>query len=429
MLIGAISWVETAKDVGLPVRKSHNAPDTPAMGIFTIDSMIDNAGLRLSANKAYLPLSTVNERRNRLTLCTGTVATKLKLSDDGRVVEGVYLVDASPNKKNSRQCLVKARREVIATGGALFSPQLLMLSDIGPRQELEAHSIAVAKHLPGVGSNLMDHTSIGVTIEIEPRDSYNGLVNPLFVLWQIILWLVFRTGLFSSTTTKECIWVRSGAISDETMQVSDVDENAHSNLDGRDIKNIPDIELILSSSSLYYKPRLGKGYFGVLAVLAQPFSRGKIMLKSDDPLQSPSMHYPYIQHEQDWMVARKAVRFSMHLLERFRKQGYPFKASWQNAPGMKTDSVEGSWRDVSDEEIDEFVRKGASSGLHPTSTCRMGTEAEGGVVGQDLKVHGFKNLRVADASSFPTIPSAHPVAAVYMVAERCADFIKKEYSS
>ncbi|KAL3299927.1 choline dehydrogenase [Colletotrichum asianum] len=114
----------------------------------------------------------------------------------------------------------------------------------------------------------------------------------------------------------------------------------------------------------------------------------------------------------------------MNYVETFRKSKYPFNSTWHIAPGVQRGSMEG----ISDEEMDRFLRERLLNFYHPTSTFCMGLEKDGAVVGQDLKVHGFKNLRIADASVFPRVTSAHTTAPVYMVAERCADFIKNDRS-
>ncbi|KAM0331267.1 hypothetical protein ACHAQA_002937 [Verticillium albo-atrum] len=420
-------WDQTAEDVGLPIGGDLNDPNVPAMGIYNIDIMIDQEGRRLSSQLAYLPKSVATQRQAHLTICGGAVATKLEVAQDGNTVTGVYIVDGE-SKGTSRQCLVKAKREVIVCCGALFSPQVLMLSGIGPRKQLEKHSIPVVRDAPGVGANLKDHVSFGVAFEVLPSDSYIYLMRPLVAIWHFIMFSIFKTGFFSSVTTKQCIFIRSGAIDDATMQVVPFDDEKNDNLDASRQENVPDIEYILCGHSLDEEFTKSKGYYGLYTTLAQPFSTGRIELASDDPLANPKMYHPFITDDRDWLVARKAARFAMHFIERFRTTGYPFETVWHRAPGLKAGTTEGSWRDATDEEIDAFVKKRIASTLHATSTCRMAKEAEGGVVGQDLKVHGFRNLRVADASVFPMILSAHTVAATYMVAERCADFVKSEWS-
>lgn len=107
-----------------------------------------------------------------------------------------------------------------------------------------------------------------------------------------------------------------------------------------------------------------------------------------------------------------------------KKSGYPHKASLFQAPNAGTNR---NWRELSDEEIDEFAMAHITSAFHLGGSCRMAKEEDGGVVDDELRVYGFRNLRIADASVFPELPSAHIMAPIYMVAEQCADFIKKPW--
>jgi choline dehydrogenase-like flavoprotein len=159
-------------------------------------------------------------------------------------------------------------------------------------------------------------------------------------------------------------------------------------------------------------------------------------------------------HIEDIKVARLAVRMSMRLAEEFQNL-YPFSAPIAFAPGNELHAlsewekeVDGksspasvempipqspqppkTWKDATDDEIDDYMRRVAHTALHFSSTCPMGTDEKNGVVDQELRVFGFDNLRIADASVFPKIPSAHTMAPVLMVAERCADFIKSTWDS
>ncbi|KAL2759295.1 hypothetical protein ACRALDRAFT_1047303 [Sodiomyces alcalophilus JCM 7366] len=385
-------------------------------------------GHRLSAMEAYLPASLARERRGHLFVCTGVAATRVVIDQDTSSVTGVRIIDVEA-KGTAREYLVKAKREVVVSCGALFTPQLLMLSGIGPRDELEVHGIPVVRHLPGVGANLSDHVAFGLSCEVKPSDSYIQLAKPWIFLWHLLLFVLFRTGLLASPPTKQCIWVRSDAIDDETMQVraGGGGENKHDNLDASRVENIPDIEYMMIATPFSHDYSWRGGYAGLFATLARPFSRGRISLASDDPLALPKLHHPFITDPRDWAVARKAARFGIRLFERLRTKGYPSAMPWFNAPGMKRGSTEGGWRDASDDDIDSYIRKFLNASLHVTSSCRMADEADDGVVGQDLRVHGFRNLRVADASVFPALTSAHTVAPTFLVAERCADFIKKDW--
>ncbi|ROT43834.1 choline dehydrogenase [Sodiomyces alkalinus F11] len=428
-------WAGAAEDLGIPAQTDGNDPQAPAMGIFNIDLMVTRDGHRLSAMDAYLPTSLARERRGRLFVCTGVAATRLVIDQDTSRVTGVRIVDVE-SKGTAREYLVKAKREVVVCCGALFTPQLLMLSGIGPKEELEAHNIPVIHDLPGVGANLSDHVAFGLSCEVKPSDSYTQLVKPWVFLWHLLLFLLFKTGLLASTPTKQCIWVRSDAIDDATMQVQTRavrtndkgGEIQHDNLDASRVENIPDIEYMIIAAPFSHDYSWSRGYSGLFATLARPFSRGRIALASDDPLALPKLYHPLITDPRDWAVARKAARFGIRLFERVRTKGYPSTMPWFNAPGMKRGSTEGSWGDVSDEDIDAYIRKFLNASLHVTSSCRMAEEADGGVVGQDLRVHGFQNLRVADASVFPALTSAHTVAPTFLVAERCAGFIKQDWN-
>lgn len=112
-----------------------------------------------------------------------------------------------------------------------------------------------------------------------------------------------------------------------------------------------------------------RAYYGLFTTLAQPHFRGRVALASDDPSALPKMHHPYVTDERDRLITRKGARFAMHVIDRFRTKGYPFQTVWHRAPDMKPGNMEGSWRDATDEEIDEFVRKRIDSALHATSTC------------------------------------------------------------
>ncbi|EEY23918.1 choline dehydrogenase [Verticillium alfalfae VaMs.102] len=354
------------------------------------------------------------KRQGHLTICGGAVATRLEVNQDGSEVTGVYVVDGT---HPARKCLMR-----------IVLHRTNLSSGIGPKPQLAKHNIPVIRDMPGVGANLKDHISFGVAFEVLPSDSWIYLLRPLVAIWSFLVFVIFKTGYFASITTQYCIFIRSGAIDDETMEVKHFDTQKNSTLDAHRQENIPDIEYILCGHSMDEDYDKQKGYYSLYVTLLQPFSSGHIELASDDPLTNPKMYHPFVTDDRDWAVTRKATRFAMHFIERFRTTGYPFEAVWHRAPGVRAGTTQGSWRDATDAEIDKFVKKRIRSTLHATSTCRMAKEEEGGVVGQDLKVHGFRNLRVADASVFPRLPSAHTVAATYMVAERCADFVKTERS-
>ncbi|OHW92266.1 choline dehydrogenase [Colletotrichum incanum] len=430
MLFAIDAYIQKAAgDMNLPVRDDANDPSAPAMGLFTIDCMIDKFGYRHSALSAYLPKSKVLERETRLTLCTGVVATRLKTSADGTEATGVYILDHL-DKRPGRECLVKANREVIVCCGTHLTPQFLMLSGIGPKEHLAKHKIPLVRDMPGVGADLQDHVAFSIAFQVRLVDSYIRMFNPLIGLWHFILFLLFKTGMLATSGARLCAWFRTDTVEESTMTVKHrgnaVDET-HDNTNALRPENVPDVELLFVNAAYGFEK--GKGYSAFQTTLVQPFSRGRIELASSDPLKHPKVFHHYITDARDWAAARRAARFSMNYVERFRQTNYPFNSTWHLAPGVKAGSVEGSWRDVTDEQIDAYIKEGLLNFYHATSTCRMALEEENGVVGQDLRVHGFKNLRIADASVFPKVTSAHTAAPVYMLAERCADFIKSDWKA
>ncbi|OHE92230.1 choline dehydrogenase [Colletotrichum orchidophilum] len=402
---GLDSIQKAAGDMNIPVQDDGNDPNAPAMGLFTTDIMIDKYGYRHSSLAAYLPRSTVHEREGKLTICTGVVATKVQTNTDGTEATGVYILDHL-NKS--------------PPGNA---------SGIGPKEQLAKHDIPLVRDMPGVGADLQDHVTFSIAFHTRLIDSYLRMFNPLIGIWHFILFLLFKTGMLATSGARLCAWFHTSTIDEPTMTIKHYGngtDDKHDNTDALRPENVPDIELLFINAS--YDFEKGKGYCAFQTTLVQPFSRGRIELASSDPLAHPKVFHHYITDPRDWAAARKAARFSMKYVERFRQTDYPFNSTWHLAPGVKARTMKGGWRDVTDEQIDAYIRERLLNIYHATSTCRMGTGEEDSVVGQDLKVHGFKNLRIADASVFPKVTSAHTVAPTYMVAERCADFIKSDWA-
>lgn len=153
-----------------------------------------------------------------------------------------------------------------------------------------------------------------------------------------------------------------------------------------------------------------EGALSFFCVLLKPESKGTVRLASLDPCQRPDCDLGFLTDPRDFPALRKAVRLGLALGRKTRDGGYPLGDMLLP-------------EDDSDETLDAFIRKTARTTFHYSSTCRMAPEAEGGVVDDELRVHGIEGLRVADASVFPTIPATHLQAPAAMVASRCADFM------
>lgn len=431
---------KAAAALGLPIDNDVNDPHAPPSGYFYLDATIDRDGSRHSAYSAYLPKDLALERRNRLTVCTGVVASKLELDASQQRVRGVHV--RSVGSRGSDNTFIKAEREVIICSGAICSPQLLMLSGIGSAKQLEPLGIPVHKDLPGVGAHLSDHHGLPIMMKIPFSQTLHRLQsNILFAIWQVLLWIWNKTGILKSGTTATTIYVNTSHIDPQTSTVkpsasgSGSDHPHDTKTDDTDAarpENVPDVEIMVIPAGTVLDRFQGLPLCSFYTCLVQPRSTGRVELASgSDPEQSPLIHYRALEDEHDCAVARKALRFALHLAEQFaHKSGYRHQAELFYGPGVEAGRRDVSqWRDLDDAALDEFAQGAVQSVLHLGCTCRMAAEDEGGVVDDRLRVHGFSNLRVADASVFPQIPAAHTMAATYMVAERCAQFVKDEWTT
>lgn len=421
--------------------------------------------------RAFLGKDVALQRRDRLTICAGTVASRLDLDGDKELVTGVYIRSSKAADKNTdMDFFVKARREVIVCSGAICTPQLLMLSGIGPKDSGKHLNIPLVKELPAVGKKLYDHYSFPVMLEM-PRNETLHVLQSIWALWYLLLWILFGTGVLGAGSTRSSIFVRTGAIDEKTMQVKAEDDDDNDTMDASEPRNIPDLEIMITPISSFQRPVPGHSLFTLYPTLTQPHGQGHIKLACLDPLAHPRVTLPMHRDERDVVSTRLAMRFTMRIAEEFQNSGYPHDTPLIFAPGNnlgflseyekgdeefdanpaapevhgadKSDAAEKTpvtavntvgkedgktWRNVTDEEIDDYTARVSHTSLHYAGTCAMSNDYRAGVVDQQLRVHGFRNLRIADASVFPKAPSAHPMAAIMMISERCAEFIKQEWA-
>lgn len=410
---------KSAAALGLPCEKEGNRPEAPSSGYFNLDLTIDGSGYRHSALRAYLPQELAQSRQDSLHICTGVVVAGLDLDSGKGVVNGVFVQPAGPDT-GSDPVLIKARREVILTAGAICNPQILQLSGIGPQKQLDDLGIAVSKDLPGVGTHLGDHFLIPVFVEVPIHDTLQQLLaNPLVAAKHALLWATTGQGWLKSTVDR-VMYISTKHIDKDTGLF----QANGSSLDPRKAENLPDVELMVVPICSKPEEHPGKPLFTLQVCLNQTKSKGSVSIKSRNPKDDPEIRLNMLEDVEDLQTARKALRFALHLAEHFSFQSeYPHQARPFGGPGSGEWS-EGDWQRVSDDDLDAYARKYISPVFHLTSTCRMGKEDEGGVVDEELRVYGFKNLRIADASILPTVTAAHPMAPAYMVAERCADLIQ-----
>jgi choline dehydrogenase len=340
--------------------------------------MTIHRGRRWSAAAAYLhPART----RPNLTVRTGALAGKVIL-ENGRAVGVAY--NHRGNAETSR-----AGREVILSGGAINSPQLLMLSGIGDADALRAAGVKPAHHLPGVGKNLQDHLELYVQYESKQPVTLHSVNNPLYRARVGIEWFLFKTGLGASAHLEAGAFIRSEA----------------------GVRH-PDLQLHFLPSVVRDHGRVPSDRHAFQAHVGpmRATSRGWIRLASDDPARHPLIQPNCLETERDRWEMRQAVKLTREI---FRQRAFdPFRGV-EMAPGeaIRTDA-----------EIDAFVRAHADSAYHPSCSCKMGTDAMA-VVDPEARVRGITGLRVADASIMPSIVSGNLNAPTIMMAEKAADMI------
>ncbi len=368
----------------------------------------------------YAPLSTKAHSRNgtrdrlmavsqlhpdRLHIETDALATRVLFDDEGAACGVEYLkgrhlyrAHAAPSVAAGESRQVHARREVVLCGGAFNTPQLLMLSGIGPARELQAHGIVVRTDLSGVGRNLQDRYEVAVTHRM--RNDWRLLDHANFergdAVWQ--RWHAQRSSMYDGNGAAIAVIRRSEA----SLPEPDIFSMALPAL----------FEGYANGFSSTIRDHHDRLTWAVLK--AHTHNRaGSVCLRSGDPRDPPLVNFRYFeegddQSGQDLKAMVQAVRFVRQLTAPLRDAGVILA---EDAPGAAVDT---------DEAIAEYVRNTAW-GHHASCSCPIGPQADGGVLGSDFSVHGTQRLRVVDASAFPRIPGFFIAAAVYMIGEKAAE--------
>jgi choline dehydrogenase-like flavoprotein len=376
-------YIEAGEELQIPHIRDFNTPEREGLGLYQVTQ---RGGQRCSAAKGYL-CEDVRQRSN-LEIITGAKVQRL-IFENARA-SGVEYVRAGEVET------VTTPGEILLCAGAIGSPQLLMVSGIGPAEHLASHGIPVVADRSEVGQNLQDHLDAHLTYKTESHQSY-GLSLRFAARSLAEPWRYFskREGLLTSNIAEGGGFVRS-----------------------RPDQPRPDLQLHFLPSILVDHGRKqipGHG-FTFHACLLYPESRGEIRLASPDPEDAPLIDPNYLSAPGDLSRMREGYRLCQRLAE---------------APALKKHAPhprEAQRGGESDEEIDALIKATAETVYHPTSTCRMGSD-EGAVVTPDLKVRGVKGLRVIDASVMPKIVGGNTNAPTIMIAERAADIIRGRLAS
>ncbi len=368
------AFVEAGAQAGYPVTRDVNGFQQEGFGPF--DMNIDR-GERASTAHAYLAPA---KARANLSVRTHSVATRVLL--DGQRSVGVEL--ASRGARES----VLASREVILAAGAFQSPQLLMLSGIGPADHLRDNAIDVVHDLPGVGGNLQDHLEVHLQWRAEKRHTRNRFTGPLARMAVGARWFLTRDGVCASTQ------VEVGAFTRTSPQVPHPDIQYHF------------FPLLLEG----WQPSRTRGGFCVCVGTLRAHSRGTLRLASADPFSAPLIDFNFLDDPRDLDDLRTCVHQAREVVS--QRAFDPFRRA-----------AEEPWASaIDDAAIDALIRESAESAYHPCGTCKMGTDPLA-VVDPQCRVRGVENLRVVDSSIIPSIVSGNLNAPTMMIGDKAADMI------
>jgi choline dehydrogenase len=370
------AFVDAGAEAGYPRTDDYNGFQQEGFGPKFMNVA---EGVRASTAQAYL--RPVNERRN-LKILKHRLVTRILL-------EGNRATGVECRHRGSLQQL-RADSEVIICAGAIGSPHLLQVSGIGAAEKLAEAGIETRHHLPGVGENLQDHLEFNFQYRCRQPITLNSRLSPAGKLKIGLRWLLFRDGLGSTNHFEACAFIRSRA----------------------GVK-WPDIQYhFLPGAIAYDGSSAFKGHgFQVHVGHNRPSSRGFVRAVNDDISQAPRIQFNYLQTEADRQGFRDALRLTREIMLQ------PAMAEYRGDVIAPADDI------TTDAQIDAFIANSVDSAYHPCGTCKMGTD-ETAVVSPELKVGGLDNLRVVDASVFPSITNGNINAPVMMLAERAADLIK-----
>ena len=373
------AWNDAARAIGLPVTDDYNGPQPTGFGRgqYTIRN-----GRRASAANAFL-----KPARNRQNLTVHTRAHASRILMDGTTATGIsYLRRGKPVEAH-------AAREVILSGGVFNTPQLLMLSGIGPGAHLREHGIDCIADLP-VGKNLQDHLVVS-NFWTRPTNTSKFRDDLRFdrIAVSMVRAYLFGTG--------------PGTV---------VPGGMHAFLKSSPDKDVADLEFLFRGTPAdanpwfpVIKPKFEDGY-AIRAGIVHPKSRGEVRLRSTDPRDRLILDFRFLSNEDDLVLLRDGFKLARECAH--QEALAPFRGR-ELTPGADV---------TTDAGIDEFIRNTVLTIEHPACTCPMGTGPES-VLDPELRVRGVNKLRVVDGSAMPDLTSAHINSAILMMAEKASDMI------
>jgi choline dehydrogenase len=370
---------EAAAEMGIPKIDDLNTGDNEGSSFFQVNQ---RRGVRWSLAKAYLKPA---RARPNLTVVTKAHATRI-VFDGARASALELLRDGVPARAG-------VLGELVLSGGAIGSPQLLQLSGVGPAGHLAQHAIEVVRDVAGVGADLQDHLQLRPVFKVSNAVTMNTLYHSLLGKARIAAeYALFRSGPMAMPPSQLAIFTRSGPEFDTA-----------------------NLQFHVQPLSLdrWGEPLHRFGAVTTSVCNLRPESRGEVRLRSPDPREAPAIRPNYLSTEGDRRVAVAALRLARRLMAQPAMR--PFSPEeWKPGPAAQ-----------SDEELVKAAGDLGTTIFHPVGTCRMGVDP-GAVVDPRLRLNGFANIRVVDASIMPAITSGNTNAPTVMIAEKGSDMIRED---
>ncbi|WP_454858921.1 GMC family oxidoreductase [Rhizobium binxianense] len=369
------------RETGHEATRDFNGPSQDGFGLFSVNQ---RQGMRMSSAEAFLRPA---ENRPNLVVLDGALVERINV-ENGRAT-GITVV-----REGQRQT-IRARREIVLSAGTINSPHLLMLSGIGPADELRKHGIDVVADIAGVGRNLQDHPAVGVAFEDKSGHTLalSWKTFPKLTL-QALQYILTRKGVFASNVAEVGGFIRT-----------------------RPGLNRPDVQVTclmgLKTAASLIPSQHG---FVALVNICRPESRGRLELRSSSPYDRPKLTANFLDNQNDVDTLVRGIREIRRVIR---------SAAMQPYAGREIQPGDGA---TSDADLEAYVRSTVATVYHPVGTCKMGPAHDPmAVVDPQLRVRGIAGLRIADASIMPSIVAGNTSAPAMMIGERAAAFIQAEY--
>ena len=371
-------YLEAAAEAGYEINNDMNGYKQEGFGL--MDTTIFD-GKRQSTSVTYL--HPIKQRQN-LTLITNIQVSKI-------IIENSSAIGVEIKNKNELEKIF-AEKEVLLSAGAINSPQILMLSGVGPEEELKNHGINVISALNGVGENLQDHLETYVQYECTKPVTLYSSFNPINMALIGMQWFLFKKGIAAHSNLEIGGFIRTNEMVD-----------------------YPNMQYHFFPSLVIDHGRQNPSCHAFQAHVGpmRPTSRGFVKLKSSNPIDSPRIQFNYMQTLNEM---REGIKIARNI---FHQKAFDHYRGKEISPGENINSDDG---------LNNFIRSKGDTAYHPSCTCKMGND-DMSVVDQNLKVYGVEKLRVVDASIMPNIVSGNLNATTVMIAEKASDLIQNKITA